>query len=166
MRNYMLEKLVMVVNQARIIYNMLQPLRKAFGIKEACYVIAMALIQPFLDAKKQAQQTSKARKRKPSQKEDHENNDPTFLKKGKVSWKKASSIWTHEMAVNLHQHHFPVKSERDNKDRRKDCRQCSRERRVGPLRGCVALAVKSQECQCLSILSAGLIGIATTSNIT
>ena len=48
----MLEKLILVVNNARIIYNALQPQRAQLGIMQACELIIMGLIQPWLDAKK------------------------------------------------------------------------------------------------------------------
>ena len=51
MRAYMLEKLILVVNNARIIFNKLNPLRPQVAINAACETIVMGLIQPFLDAR-------------------------------------------------------------------------------------------------------------------
>ena len=63
MRAWKLEKLVLCVNQARIMFNALQPSRKQIGIKTACEMIAMELITPFLTAKAAAVQLSRNKRK-------------------------------------------------------------------------------------------------------
>ena len=120
MRSYMIEKLAMVVNQARIIYNLLQPNRAAVSVKEACKSIILYLCTPFVDAKK-------AKKRKST----HERLNP-LTATSRSSWGSTKTLWVPQMSVELS--HLPekklrkaVKKGESGEDCRLNCRQCVRE---------------------------------------
>ena len=125
MRAYMIEKLIMVVNQARIIYNALQPNRPALGIRPACKRVILFLVNPFLKARK-AKQASKKRRRAAGHAKEKENVCP-LTAVNRSSWGKAQHCWDHAMAVELS--HLPVKWERtrNSEDARGQCRQCLRQ---------------------------------------
>ena len=101
----MLEKLIMVVNQARIIFNCLQPQRQAVGIKKAARDIIMHLVTPYLDAKKR-----KMKKRN--------------YASTRKTWTATKTTWQPEMAVNLQ--HLPLRKKMKGIDSRLMCRQCLR----------------------------------------
>ena len=136
MRAYMLEKLVLVVNNARIIFNGLNPMRPAIGIYDACERIIDALVQPYLDdmAIKRKQHVNK----RPGQgAEDGRDMTRGSRKKQRTSWS-SNKCWRPDMAVELR--HLPAKIPEhtteelvDGKtvihDHRRSCRQCSRKKR-------------------------------------
>ena len=121
----MLEKLVLLVNNVRIIYNLLQPKRRALGIKEAAKKIALQLIAPWLEEKRSiASRAQAAKKRKNDEKK--EPIASAADKKRRQSWSSAKTAWTSEMADALE--HFPVRAEGGvhAQDPRRNCLQCSR----------------------------------------
>ena len=122
MRAYMLEKLVLVVNNARIIYNRLQPSRKPLGIHKACESVVMELIQPLLDQERAFRQRKKQKK---------DMGDEKIRRNSSGSSKKT---WQSAMISDCK--HLPSQVKRqppqdkviteEQSDPRRKCRQCSR----------------------------------------
>ncbi len=88
MRAYMLEKLCLLANNARIIYNHLQPKRAPIGIKPATEMLVMELVQPWLQAKKE-----RALKVKES-KEESKGSSANLTKKSRVGWTTSKIVWS------------------------------------------------------------------------
>jgi len=86
----MLEKIILVANNARIIYNHLQPNRASVGIKPAAEMIVRELVGPWLQAKKE-------RDRKTLESKESSN----LAKKARTSWTASKTLWSAEMVDSL-----------------------------------------------------------------